>query len=129
MYACLCTNRLQRTGLPSDSAEFGHPDVSIILTILSYLYGGVSLAQFQQALTRVLASDDPAVEYDRFISGSTILPEQYRHASAINTDDAGQVDELHQHLRLDSHVCFYYLNTFVFPVHAKAFSTKLSASS
>ncbi|PSR97798.1 hypothetical protein BD289DRAFT_403463 [Coniella lustricola] len=116
-------------GLPSDSAEFGHPDLSIILTILSYLYGGVSLTQFRQALGRVLASDDPAVEYDRLVSGSTTLPEHYRHASSINTDDAGQVEELHKYLRLDSHVCFYYLNTFVFPAHAKAFSIKLSASS
>lgn len=96
---------------------------------MSHFYGGLSLSQFRQSLEHVLKSDDPSAEYDRFISGSSSLPEQYKHFYIINSDDKGQVDELCQHLRFDRNVCIHYLNTFVFPVHAKAFTFKLSASS
>jgi hypothetical protein len=32
----------QAKDVPAERAEFGHPDVAIILTILSYYYSGLS---------------------------------------------------------------------------------------
>ncbi|KAK6601216.1 hypothetical protein H4I96_06557 [Botrytis cinerea] len=45
-------------GVPSEQAEFGHPDVSILFTCLAFYYTGLNLSQFQQSLQLVLKSDD-----------------------------------------------------------------------
>ncbi|KAM0145804.1 hypothetical protein ACHAQE_011068 [Botrytis cinerea] len=115
-------------GVPSEQAEFGHPDVSILFTCLAFYYTGLNLSQFQQSLQLVLKSDDPTAEYDRWISSSYTLPEVLSHWNVINIDDQGQLEELWRHLRLNRHVLDHYMNTFVFPNHAKQFSIKLQAS-
>lgn len=116
-------------GVPSEQAEFGHPDVTILLTSLSYFYGGLSLPQFVQSLRHVLKSDDPSTEYDRFVSGCTSLPDNLRHYYVVNADDSGQVEELFGYLKLDRSVIVYFMNHFIFPIHSKAFLVKMSASS
>ncbi|TGO40912.1 hypothetical protein BHYA_0029g00210 [Botrytis hyacinthi] len=115
-------------GVPSEQAEFGHPDVSILFTCLAFYYTGLNLSQFQQSLEHVLKSDDPAAEYDRWISSSHSLPESLSHWNVINIEDRGQLNELWRHLRLNRNVLDHYMNTFVFPNHAKQFSLKLQAS-
>ncbi|KAF8867182.1 hypothetical protein BDZ45DRAFT_609382 [Acephala macrosclerotiorum] len=115
-------------GVPSEQAEFGHPDVSILFTCLAFYYSGLNLSQFREGLQHVLKSDDPAAEYDRWTQGSDTLPEALHHWNVINGDDQGQVEELWRHLRLSRNVLDHYMNSFVFPVHAKQFSIKLQAS-
>ncbi|KAJ2891475.1 uncharacterized protein MKZ38_000327 [Zalerion maritima] len=115
-------------GVPSERAEFGHPDVAIIFTCLAFYYSGLTLDQFSQALQHVLNSDDPATEYDRWTQGCDALPDALHHWNAINAADKGQVEELWHHLRLERTVLGYYMNRFVFPVHAKQFGIKLQAS-
>jgi Protein of unknown function (DUF3638)/Protein of unknown function (DUF3645) len=115
-------------GVPSEQAEFGHPDVSILFTCLAFYYSGLSLPQFREALQHVLKSDDPAAGYDRWTYGSDTLPEALRHWNVINGEDQGQVEELWRHLRLNRNVLDHYMNNFVFPIHAKQFGIKLQAS-
>lgn len=115
-------------GVPSEQAEFGHPDVSILFTCLAFYYSGLSPSQFCDGLKHVLKSDDPAAEYDRWIYGSDTLPEVLHHWNIINADDQGQARELWSHLRLNRNVLDHYMNNFVFPVHAKQFGVKLQAS-
>lgn len=115
-------------GIPSEEAEFGHPDAAILLTCLAFYYTGLSLIQFREALRHVLASQDPASEYDRWTSSCDSLPEALHHWNVINPDDHDQVDELWRHLRTDRIVLDHYMNHFVFPVHAKQFDIKLQAS-
>lgn len=115
-------------GVPSEQAEFGHPDVAILLTCLAFYYSGLNLSQFCDGLQHVLKSDDPATEYDRWTFGSDTLPEALHHWNVINVDDKGQVEELWRHLRLNRNVLDHYMNNFVFPVHAKQFGVKLQAS-
>jgi hypothetical protein len=115
-------------GVPSEQAEFGHPDVSILFTCLAFYFSGLNLSQFREGLQVVLKSDDPAAEYDRWTYGSDTLPEALRHWNVINADDQGQVEELCRHLRLNRNVLDHYMNNFVFPVHAKQFGVKLQAS-
>lgn len=115
-------------GVPSERAEFGHPDVCILLTCLAFYYSGLNLSQFREGLQNILNSDDPPTRYDRWIHGSDTLPEALHHWNVINVDDRGQVEELWHHLRLKRNIIDHYMNNFVFPVHAKQFRVKLQAS-
>lgn len=115
-------------GVPSETSEFGHPDVAIIFTTLSFYYAGLTPGQFRQSLSSVLKTGDAASAYDRWIHGCETLPAGLRHWNVINCDDDGQVEELYSHLRLDRNVLNSYLNSWVFPLYAKQFGLKLSAS-
>ena len=115
-------------GIPSEQAEFGHPDAAILLTCLAFYYTGLSPIQFREALRHVLASHDPASEYDRWTSSCDSLPEALHHWNVINSDDHDQVGELWKHLRMNRVVLDSYMNRFVFPAHAKQFDIKLQAS-
>ncbi|KAK3938153.1 hypothetical protein QBC46DRAFT_441500 [Diplogelasinospora grovesii] len=115
-------------GVPSEQAEFGHPDVAILFTCLAFYYTGLNLSQFGDSLGHVLKSDDPAAEYDRWTHECDTLPEEFCHWNLINVDDKAQLERLWQHLRFNRSVLDHYMNTFVFPVHAKQFGVKLQAS-
>lgn len=114
-------------GTPSEQAEWGHPDVAILFTCLSFYYGGLTEAQLKQMLEHVLKSDDPSQTYDRFAQDST-LPSSLRDWNAINVDDEVQLKDIWTHLRTTSIVVDYFLNNYVFPKHAKQFSLKLQTS-
>ncbi|EEP82369.1 conserved hypothetical protein [Uncinocarpus reesii 1704] len=115
-------------GVPSEQAEWGHPDVAILLTCLAFYHQGLSLKQLRQSLQTVLRSDDPATEYDRWTQGSSTLPEALRHWNLLNVDDDKQIAEIWTHLRFMVVVINHFLNNFVFPAHAKQFSVKLQTS-
>lgn len=115
-------------GVPSDQAEWGHPDVALLFTCLAFYYEGLSQQQLKISLESVLKSDHPATEYDKWIQNSNTLPEGLRHWNAITVDDAGLVAEIWRHLRFTPVVINHFLGNFVFPLHAKQFATKLQAS-
>ena len=118
----------QAKGVPSDQAEFGHPDVAILLTCLSFYYSGLEEIQFEKVLKHVLKSDDPALEYDGWVKDAKMVPGSMRTWAAINADDEIQRKELWNHLRYNMVVINCFLNTFVFPHHAKTFERKLVSS-
>ena len=70
-------------GIASDQAEFGHPDVSIILTCLSFYYSGLTLAQFRQGLTHLIKSDEPVREFDTWIHDIHFFPDSLRSLDSI----------------------------------------------
>ena len=115
-------------GIPSDSAEFGHPDVSIILTCLSFYYSGLTIAQFLQNISQLAKSDEPVREYDSWIQEVRSLPDSLRSWNAINVEDEAQCAQLWQYLRYQMTVVNFFLNHFVFPRHAKTFERKLVSS-
>ncbi|KAF3909914.1 hypothetical protein ABW21_db0200578 [Orbilia brochopaga] len=115
-------------GVPSEQAEWGHPDVAILFTCLSFYYHGLNMEQLSQSLRFVLQSDDPASEYDRWAYSSDTLPGSLREWNSINVDDEVQLAEIWNHVRYNVVVIDHYLNNFVFPRHAKQFLTKLQAS-
>ncbi|TVY49278.1 hypothetical protein LOCC1_G002062 [Lachnellula occidentalis] len=114
-------------GTPSDQAEWGHPDVAILLTCLAFYHGGLNIAQLRQTLEHVLKSDDPSQVYDS-LSQSSSLPDSLRDWGSINIDDEAQILEIWTHVRYQVIVVDYFLNNFVFPQHAKQFQLKLQAS-
>ncbi len=115
-------------GVPSEQAEWGHPDVAILFTCLAFYYTGLTLEQLCDGLQHLLKSDDPSSQYDRWTHSCKTLPDSLREWTTINVDDKVQTVELWEHLRFTGVVVDYYLNHFVFPKHAKQFRVKLTAS-
>lgn len=115
-------------GVPSDQAEWGHPDVAILFTCLSFYFEGLTLDQLRQSLEHVVKSDDPSSEYDRWTHSNSNIPGSLRDWNVINVDDETQLCEIWQQLRSSIVVIDYYLNHFVFPKHAKQFKLKLQSS-
>ncbi|PWY88227.1 hypothetical protein BO70DRAFT_331486 [Aspergillus heteromorphus CBS 117.55] len=115
-------------GIPSEQAEWGHPDVAIVLTCLAFYYNGLTVDQLRNALRRLLRSDDPSSEYGRWTHRSASLPMGLRRWNLINVDDDAHVQEIWKHLRFEQVVINDYLNRSVFPVHARQFESKLQAS-
>lgn len=115
-------------GVPSDQAEWGHPDVAILLTCLAFYYDGLNKKQLHQSLEHVLKSDDPASIYDQWCMSCPMLPDTLRDWNNVNLEDEQQMLELWSHFNLSPIIVDYYCNNFVFPAHAKSFSLKLQAS-
>ncbi|KAL8955471.1 MAG: hypothetical protein Q9183_006628, partial [Haloplaca sp. 2 TL-2023] len=115
-------------GMPSDQAEFGHPDVSILLTNLSFYHTGLNFAQFQQSLALLLKSDEPVREFASWIAQVDKFPQSLSAWDSINIDDETQCISLWNHLRFQMTTIDFFLNHFVFPRHAKTFDRKLVSS-
>jgi len=103
---------IQAKGTPSPTSEWGHPDVAILLTCLSFYYQGLDLSQFRQAFQQLLKLDEPSVEYDKWITDS--LPDSFRDHNAINLEDHLQICDVHLHLRLVPLVFFFFFFFFSF---------------
>lgn len=118
----------QAKGVPSEQSEWGHPDVAILFTCLAFYYDGLDEKQLKLALSRVLKSDDPSTEYDKWVHSSDDFPASVRAWNTINIEDATQVGEIWRAVRYQVVVIDYFLNNFVFPQHAKQFTAKLQSS-
>lgn len=115
-------------GIPSQLAEWGHVEVSLVLTCLSFYYQGLSMEQLKQSLEQVLKSDDPAREYEQWTQGAVSLSDQYRDWGSINLEDAVQLRAIWAGIRYNIAAIDHFLNNFVFPKYAKQFKVKLQAS-
>ncbi|OCT51497.1 hypothetical protein CLCR_07876 [Cladophialophora carrionii] len=115
-------------GVASNLAEWGHVDVSLLFTCLSFYYQGLAPAQLKQSLERILKSDDPAREYEQWTQGSSALSDRHRDWTSINLEDTNQLTEIWSAVRYNLTAIDHFLNNFVFPKHAKQFKVKLQAS-
>ncbi|KAH9050298.1 hypothetical protein EDB84DRAFT_1585162 [Lactarius hengduanensis] len=115
--------------VPSLRAEFGHPDVAIVLTCLSYYYGGLTKEQVLQCFDLLNKLDNPNMEYDQWVKSGEDIPDWLQQINGVNTDDNTQIDE---HLvplySRNTRVIDFYLSQVVFPRAAKEFPHKLSTS-
>ena len=126
---CLSAVPYRAKGVPAPSAEFGHPDVAIALTCLTYYYSGLTDPQIRKCFELLQRSDDPTVEYARWIEHCTAVPDSFRNWSAINLEDDHQChDMLFPVLRFSKRLADYFLNSVVFPQEGKEFNEKLSTS-
>lgn len=115
--------------MPSARSEFSHPDVVIVLTCLSYYYGGLSHAELYTCLELLAKSDRSEEEYSEWAAKSPTLPPSFRHFSAINLKDRPQCEgEVFPGLKYSRPVVDFYLRRVVFPRELKQFPSKLSAS-
>jgi hypothetical protein len=115
--------------VPSLRAEFGHPDVAIALTCLSYYYGGLSKDQMLQCFDLLAKLDDPEGEYDRWVESEEDLPVTLRQLTGVNINDETVIDEsLVPLFSRNTRVVDFYLSRVVFPRSAREFPYKLPTS-
>ncbi|KAH8744369.1 hypothetical protein F5883DRAFT_722279 [Diaporthe sp. PMI_573] len=114
---------------PAPRSEFSHPDVVIVLTCLSYYYGGLSNDELSVCFEHLSKSDRAEQEYDGWAREAPKLDASLRYYSAINVKDRKQcLEVVFPALRYGKSVVDFYLSTVVFPREMKEFPLKLSAS-
>ncbi|CAF1228031.1 unnamed protein product [Adineta steineri] len=116
----------------ADRTEFGHPDIALVLTHLTYYYSGLNDSQLTQCFDRLNEKEtDPASIYDEWISREDIndIPTSIKHWKGVNLKDYQQrTHYLFPTLRYNMLVINYFLNYFVFLREAKQFPHKLVAT-
>ncbi|EAT85618.2 hypothetical protein SNOG_06967 [Parastagonospora nodorum SN15] len=115
---------------PSPRSEFSHPDVVILLSLLSHYYGGLTDEQLFDSFVHLLKSDQGNIQYDEWVAtASPDLPPAFRQLSGVSIKDPHQcIVELFPFLRYSKKAIDYYLSFLVFPKAMKEFPQKLSAS-
>jgi hypothetical protein len=114
---------------PAARSEFSHPDVVIVLTCLSYYYGGLSNDDIFMAFEHLIRSDQADVEYHEWIEDAATLDTSFHSLSGVNMKDQPQaITQIFPHLRYAKSVVNYFLAHIVFPKEMKEFPRKLSAS-
>jgi hypothetical protein len=116
---------------PSPRAEFGHTDVAICLTCLTYYYQGLTDEQLGDCFEQLFKTDDPDQEYEeKWIKDCrNNLPGTLRRLQGLNLKDPVQrTEQIFPHLRHSKAVIDFFLSTIVFPRHFKEFPHKLSTS-
>ncbi|KAL8995723.1 MAG: hypothetical protein Q9188_006743 [Gyalolechia gomerana] len=126
---CLCAVPYRAKGVPAATAEFGHPDVTIALTCLSYYYTGLKDSQIRSCLEILQKADDPTAEYDTWTKVDEGFPRKLCHWNAVNLEDQQQcIDQLFPALRYNKKTADFFLANVVFPKEGKEFDQKLSTS-
>ncbi|KAK1255540.1 hypothetical protein MKX08_009535 [Trichoderma sp. CBMAI-0020] len=114
---------------PTPRSEFSHVDVVIILTCLSYYYGGLSDDDLFLCFEHLMKLDQAENEYSEWIQFAPSLPESFHRLVGVNIKDRYQVTHhLFPHLRYSKNVIDYFLAHIIFPKEMKEFPEKLSAS-
>ncbi|KAI2469049.1 hypothetical protein F4781DRAFT_395603 [Annulohypoxylon bovei var. microspora] len=113
---------------PSPRSEFSHPDVVILLTSLSYYYGGLSDEDLLLTFNHLFKSDQAELEYGLWARDANGLDPAFRQLVGINLEDTQCTQHVFKNLRYVKGVVDYFLAYIVFPKEMKEFPHKLSAS-
>ena len=126
---CLSAVPYRAKGVPAPSAEFGHPDVAVALTCLSYYYNGLSESQIRKSFELLQKSDDPSIEYLLWTKHCNQLPDHLHSYYAVNLEDDHQCNnELFPAVRHSKKLADFFMSHVVFPKEGKEFDEKLSTS-
>ena len=82
--------------VPAPNTQFGHPDITIILTCLSYYYTGLSEEQLRASFEILLDQDDPSKEHAHWVNEYDLesVPDSLRKLGEINTRSSEQWDKV-----------------------------------
>jgi hypothetical protein len=115
--------------VPSQRAEFGHPDIAIVLTCLSYYYCGLSEEQLRLSFEILLKQDDPTSDYDLWVRDCPAVPQCLHSLGGVNTKSSEQWKGfLFPLFKRNRATIDFYLSSVVFPKEAKEFPSKLPCS-
>lgn len=113
----------------AERTEFGHPDLAIILTHLSYYYSGLSDLQLEQVFDCLKEKPEAESLYGSWIgrfSNGAEVPKYLATYQGINLQDAYQRSHLCVLLRKHKDVVDFWLANYVFPEECKQFPGKIS---
>ena len=114
---------------PTPRSEFSHPDVVIVLTSLSYYYGGLTDDDLFLTFGHLSKSDQADIEYQLWIKDAPSLDRAFRTLAGINLKDQVQcISKVFPSLRYAKGAVDYFLAHVVFPKEMKEFPDKLSSS-
>ncbi|OAA37893.1 hypothetical protein NOR_06970 [Metarhizium rileyi] len=114
---------------PSPRSEFSHPEVVILLTLLSYYYRGLDTSELFLAFSHLQKSDQASSLYQEWVRDADQLPTAFHQLDGVNLEDYIQCSEnVFPSLRHAKSVVDYYVGHIVFPKAMKEFAQKLSAS-
>ena len=118
--------------VPTERTEFGHPDVALVLTQLSYYYSGLDEHQLMECFLRLSEEEsNPQTIYEQWISyeDQYQLDSSIRQWISVNLKDYQQRTKyLFPTFRYNMLVIDYFLNYFVYPREAKQYPQKLISS-
>ncbi|KAG9094361.1 hypothetical protein FRC07_011318, partial [Ceratobasidium sp. 392] len=115
--------------IPSLRAKFGHPDVAVVLTCLSYYNHGLTEQQLDTCFELLYKRDNPDLEYEQWVRRNETTPSNLRQLSGVNLKDKEQFSkEIVPAFGRNSAVVDFFLSSVVFPKEAKQFPHKLSTS-
>ncbi|CAF1098314.1 unnamed protein product [Rotaria sordida] len=117
----------------ADRTEFGHPDVALVLTHLTYYYSGLNEKQLYECFNRLNDEEtNPESIYDQWIfyeGERNDISMSIRQWKGVNLKDYQQRTRfLFPTFQHNKSVIDYFLNHFVFSREAKQFPDKLVAS-
>jgi hypothetical protein len=117
----------------SENTEFGHPDVAISLSFLSYYYSGLSDHQIENCLLKLDSNEDFTrnslyLDWVNSIDPAhrLCIPQQFKD---INLSDFQQKTTLFNTIRKSMVVIQFFLINIVFPKESKQFDNKIIATS
>ncbi|KAG9123166.1 hypothetical protein FRC07_000159 [Ceratobasidium sp. 392] len=112
--------------MPSLRAEFGHPDVIVVLTCLSYYNHGLTDDQLSLCFEWLYKLDNPVLEYEHWVSANEEVPLELRLLNGVNLKDREQfVTKVVPAFAHNAAVVNFFLASTVFPKAAKQFPYKL----
>ncbi|XP_065673116.1 uncharacterized protein LOC124819357 isoform X2 [Hydra vulgaris] len=114
----------------SERTEFGHPDMAIILTQISYYMSGLSKNQLDEVFVNLEKCTHKEVQYEQWITSIGIdnVPNDLRELNGVNLDSIEQKEKLYSILSYSMSVINFWLNQVVYPREAKQFPYKISTS-
>jgi hypothetical protein len=114
---------------PAPRSEFSHPDIVILLTCLSYYYGGLDDDDLYTSLSHLAKSDQANLEYQAWMKNAEDVPIALTNLEGVNIHDKSSCKELlFPSIRHGKSIVDYFLSHIVFAKDMKEFPQKLSAS-
>ena len=114
---------------PAPKSEFSHPDVVLVLTSLTFYYGGLTDENLFDTFTHLARSDHADIEYEQWVRAAQGLPEDFHYWNGVNTEDKQQcISEIFPFLRYCKPTIDFFLSNIIFPKEMRQHSHKLSAS-
>lgn len=111
-----------------DNNEFGHTDVAVVLTLLSYYYDGLSDAQLDQVFDRLDYDVSKGDIFDRWQRGDLAEHDVVPYAAVNRVDRGMMTTRVYPVLRHNVDVINYFVGVDVFPVYAKEYRHKIMAN-
>mmetsp|Transcript_5552 Transcript_5552/g.9906 ORF Transcript_5552/g.9906 Transcript_5552/m.9906 type:complete len:2248 (-) Transcript_5552:144-6887(-) len=110
---------------PSPASEFSHPDILILLTLLSYRYGGLRLSD-AELLVKTLQlhlkhESGPVMQrpsyltFDRFLNSSSAGSNNVLPLNLFQTEDKDSIERLWVRIHMSMEAVEYYCVNIAFP--------------